>query len=836
MPINTNKVNQKVTVLTGEVLFEEGSPCDSLNILHKGSLLLEKKIENRNIPLIKLTGSHLTPGILNLIQNSRYSYTIKAIEDSLISTYQGSSSSIEKTITTKLSLGVMIAKTLLKEISETFKKNNHIRALSAQLTKFSDNLSIVYYQLAPSFFPDINPQGQVDHPSDDVIDPILRLTRENLHHFLYRGGRLPEPPTANFLFEDRGALLLKEYIEEIEIDDKEFFFIRKILITESKVQNPLFEADPSILVHICTKLTDVLKSMLDKFEEESQQLNQGMEMFFAPEKGMLEKYYQILQFQESGISETTPEILSPMTEFISDKINGFLNMYRNIFSFDYFNISPNVNDFQERARKLANSLKAQAKGTQEGTIVAGINIESVKKDLEGSALKIMTFAKLSPEKVKEFSSLLIKFKTMKNPLDPEPDARKIRRNITKTYWEIYENCFAKYMNDKNIPKPVELMLKYGFFDETLLEDNQFIYLYTLEDKTRNNPIVPAHSGIEWLESIYQKKIVTSIDEMGQTYFEKIKMSTREVNYKRESDVPPEVDTSLARLQHELVALYAPNARLTTGSPASHVPILTKYHIVIPLDKCFVTKKQLSDTLEEIMHVDVTAFNREVIYNDEELGILKEFVQKQIIPDFILVPSIGGKIMMWQDLSVFRGSGAKESRGRIVLPIFVTGDLKTMLMEAIAAFRWELCKSILGADWNNVGIPSITADYTDYVQFFKKSRDLSIEVKEKLAVELKRFRNDRDKFVHDYLHWIKYESDGVPRVNKVVRNMFYRHIPFSKEVRDRVSKLPAFAEIHNRFTNIRKRQYRELENKYKKYSNQTGFLPKVLQDNLDFYKV
>lgn len=836
MPLNTNKVNQKVTVLTGEVLFDEGSPCDSLNILHQGSLILEKKSGNRNVPLIKLTGSHLTPGILHLIEDSRYRYTIKAIEDSIVSTYQGSSKSIEKTITTKLSLGVMIAKTLMKEISEVFKKNNHIRALSSQLTKFTDNLSIVYFQLAPSFFPDVNPQGPVEHPSDEITDPILRLTRENLHHFLYRGGRLPEPPTSTFLFEDRGEQLLKEYGEEIEIEDKEFYFIRKILITEPKIQNPLFEADPSILVHICTKLSEVLKAMLDKFDEESESLNQVMELFFAPEHGMLEKYYQVLEFQQSGISETTADILSPFTEIISDKINGFLNMYRNIFSFDYDKITPRFDDFQTRAKQLADSLKAQTK-MEGGSIVAGVDIESVKRDLEGSATKIMTFAKMPADKVKEFSSLLIKFKTMKNPLDPEPDARKVRRNITKTYWEVYEKCFVRYMNDKNIPKPVELMLKYGYFDETLLEESQYVYLYSLEDKTRPaNPEITTHSGIEWLEAIYHKKFPSSIDEMGQTYFEKIKMSTREVNYKRESDLPPEVDTSLSRLQHELAALYVPNVRLTTGSPMSHLPILTKFHIVIPLEKCFVTKKQLADALEEIMSIDVTAFNREVIYNDEEMGILKEFVQKRVIPDFIIVPSIGGKIMMWQDVSIFRGSGAKASKGRIVLPVFVTGDLKTMLMEAIAAFRWELCKTILGADWNNVGIPSITADYTDYVQFFKKSRDLSIEVKEKLATELKRFRNDRDKFVHDYLHWIKYESDGVPRVNKVVRNMFYRHIPFSKEVRDKVSKLPAFAEIHNRFTNIRRRQHREFENRYKKYSNQTGFLPPALQENLDFYKI
>jgi hypothetical protein len=160
----------------------------------------------------------------------------------------------------------------------------------------------------------------------------------------------------------------------------------------------------------------------------------------------------------------------------------------------------------------------------------------------------------------------------------------------------------------------------------------------------------------------------------------------------------------------------------------------------------------------------------------------------------------------------------------------------MLLETVAAFRWELCKNIMGPDWNNVGMPSITADYTDYVQFFKKNKDLSIENKEKLAAEFKRFRTDRDKFANDYLLWIKYESEGVQRLNRVVRSIFYRHIPFHKNIRDKVSTQPMFSELQNRFKNIRGRQFKEHENRYKKYMNEAGSLPDVLQDNLNYFIV
>lgn len=425
---------------------------------------------------------------------------------------------------------------------------------------------------------------------------------------------------------------------------------------------------------------------------------------------------------------------------------------------------------------------------------------------------------------------------MKNPLDTESDARKIRKNLAKIYWDTYTSAVQKYIETKSAPKQVEMMLMFGYMDETLLEPNQLAFLYTFKDETkavRNIPVILCH---EWLDLIYQKKVPTSLDELGQTFFDKIKNDYKDQVFKKESDVPPNIDTGEARLKYEINAMYQPNVRLTTGSPASYLPVLTKYQITLPLDKTVVTRELVSSTINEILGIDYTAFNREVVYKDESIGIRNELVQRSIIPDFILVPSIGTKVMMWQDLSVLRGAGSKESRGRIVLPMFVSGDIKILLLEAIAAFRWELTKNILGPDWNNVGIPSITSEYMDYIQFFKKSKDLTIEMKEKIAVEFKRFRTDRDKFVNDYLLWIKYESEGVQRLNRVVRSIFYKHIPFAKEIRDKVTKLPAYADIHNRFVNIRTRQYKELEARYKKYMDASGRLPPALQENLDFYKV
>lgn len=843
MPIDTSKVNQKISVPTGQIIFEEGSSANSLNIIHEGAFLIEKKINGVNVPLLQIAGKNLTPGIVSLFTTGRYPCTIKTVQDSIISTYQVNSSTIKKTIQGKVSIGIMIARTLLREILEVLKKANALQSLNSKVTKLNDNLSVAYFLLEPSVFPGVDPTSYSYNPEMEMqTDIVLRLCRENLSNFIESGGLLPESASLAFINDDHHELLKKDYSEEIDLEDSEFLFIKKILSVDPSINTPIFEADVSILIHVCEKLSLVYSKLLEILEEQIPSLSNNISLLCGKEDSILEKYYLMLDIMESGISDQKPEILIPITENFHDHVGRYLQNYRNIFFKEFSNVSQNLNDFKKKSQKLQAGLKPQDDlsnilgNSSDQPIRTGLDMDAMKKEMENSGSKILNFVKLPPEQIKEFSSLLLKLKTMSNPLDPESDARKIRKNIAKTYWEVYDACFQKFQANPAVPKQVEMLLNFGFFDETLLEPSQLAYLYTYKDDTQSRRDIPIHSGIEWLTQIYNRKITTSLDEMGQTYFDKIKLESKDIVYKKETDIPSTIDTNLSRFKYEMNAMYQPNVRLTTGNPATHLPILTKYHITIPLEKCAVTKKVLSDTIESILQTDYTAFNREIVYNDEQSGIRKEFVQRSIIPDFILVPSLGGKVMMWQDLSILRGNGSKESRGRIILPLFANGDIRTMMLEAIAAFRWELCKNILGPDWNNPGIPSITSEYMDYIQFYKKSKDLSIELKEKISTEFKRFRTDRDKFVNDYLSWIRYEAEGIQRLNRVVRGIFYKHIPFQKEIRDKVSKLPAYGDMHNRFTNIRNRQFKEFENRYKKYATADGRLPPVLQENLDFYKI
>ena len=68
---------------------------------------------------------------------------------------------------------------------------------------------------------------------------------------------------------------------------------------------------------------------------------------------------------------------------------------------------------------------------------------------------------------------------------------------------------------------------------------------------------------------------------------------------------------------------------------------------------------------------------------------------------------------------------------------------------------------------------------DFSNHIKKNSSLSTENKEKLKTDLKKYSNNyKNVFIADYLSYIKFESAGSPRLNKVSREILFTFCPFS----------------------------------------------------------
>ena len=128
---------------------------------------------------------------------------------------------------------------------------------------------------------------------------------------------------------------------------------------------------------------------------------------------------------------------------------------------------------------------------------------------------------------------------------------------------------------------------------------------------------------------------------------------------------------------------------------------------------------------------------------------------------------------------------------------------------------------------------VTGEFFDYVNTFKKMSKLSQEAKEKIDERFKSVRNNRDRFAEDYLQWVLYEKDGIMKLNNVVREMFFRHIPFRKELRTRLEAMPAFTQPAIRYRNVHKKEVEAYERRFKKYQDEKGELPEEIRKFFEF---
>jgi CRP-like cAMP-binding protein len=822
MPLEPKKSYQQHKVEAGGVLFSYGERASMLCIVHSGEIWYKDHTSGQKIIAL---GPNSSPGFSSLLTKSTYPYHVYAARESVISAFPVHLESFASIILNKLNVGLLSVRSIAQEFMMLHRQIQMIDQLNQKLQSVSDNLTVVYYKSNPAAFP----VDRKEEPSDENHDPVFRdgvpLIRDYMEHI----GDIPSPVTESWLKTDLTSTLRRSYAFEATYDAEEFSFLKRILSLPPEVQGEIYKKDLQILHGIGVRLTAIFFRALDDLAILNKDLENNMEKLFRGEYSLVEKFFLLSEVIDSGMSKITPEELNTTLRHIHEVGSSILAGYRSITGFSYRNLQPSFEKIKELLAKLAPEVKRSERSIQEDAAKAGVDLKAIKQELSESAKKIMNFLGYPPEESKAMLLDLKKLGEMTNPLDSSGDPRKLRRAIGKRYVDLYERALLKQNQKASLPLPVKLMLRFGYFDEQFLEDEHLVRLATLKDETQAKNIYPIVDAQTWVDAVASKKEPPSVDEMGQTFFERLKNENKDKGWKRETDLPEQYNAYEYRCKYEVHNFFDTTVRLTSGSPATAFPILTKYQITMPLEKAFVTRQRLSEVIDRILAIDYSAFHREVLVNDEKAGILKEFVQERVIPNFIVMPSIGTRVMMWQDLSTRN----KNSTGRIALPIFATADLYLIVLEAIAAFRWELTKTIQGADWNNVSIPSITADYTDYVQFFKKNRDLTQEQKEKLAAEFKRFRTDRDRFVNDYINWIKFESEGVLKLNKVARGIFYRHVPFAKDIRDKIAAQPAYSELHHRFTNIRMKKFRELEVKYRKYGEA---LPEILRKNQEFYKV
>ena len=443
--------------------------------------------------------------------------------------------------------------------------------------------------------------------------------------------------------------------------------------------------------------------------------------------------------------------------------------------------------------------------------------------------KILAVAEEDDEFVASFTKHLFTYKELADKSSNTPAVSQLRHKLTDDFLRLYTNLALKYVSGKPINDTVKLFLMFGYIDEDLAGQKNAEELCKLlqADITDNNEHI--FTFIDWLKAIYDGEREPSRNEFDMDYTDFLR-SERAAGRITAMEEKEKLEDAKAKVLYEIQNFFPQANKMTFGHISTYCPFFSSHNVIDLLTKGLLSTTKLVQERENIRRIDYQLFYKEVVYSNPAIGINSEFIHKEIMPDFILMPNYGARGIMWQEVE-----GKKRATPcRMVLPVFTPENLRTLFLRLCGEYRWEMCKRTQGSHWNDPASNSLTGDYFDYLQFYRKNNDLSADAKEKVKVLLTKARNSiKEAFVLDYIIWVAYESEGSPRLNKIARNILFNHCPFPLETRQKLTANPIYLSVIQKHATKYEQLSHRMNNLFQKISNSGKDVPDELLQELTF---
>lgn len=410
-------------------------------------------------------------------------------------------------------------------------------------------------------------------------------------------------------------------------------------------------------------------------------------------------------------------------------------------------------------------------------------------------MNILTYAGLGDADKAKICQKINTFAAMSDQGASDDATRRLRKELTSYYYDIYKFAFFKSLQDTNIPDELMMFFYFGYIDEKLAGKENTQMLYEASTNIGFDPEMRVFTFYQWLRLVYSCKKDPSVNDFSTDYITTLRKQRKEGSITEQQEKEALQDGK-ARVTFEIDNMFKSANRMMSARITTFVPFFSEQTLTKPLDKSLVSFEAVNKTLNVVKAIDYSLFFRQTVFTAPELGLDKAFIQVEVLPDIILMPVVGTRAAMWQEIT-----GAKRTTpGRFILPIAQEEELSKVFINICAEFRWELCKRIQGARWNDLSERSLTSDYVDYIDTYKKNHDLSQEAKERIKAAMLKHRNSyKEMFVADYATYIQFESSGALRHNKVVRFILFNYCPFSKVIREgAIATNPQYTQLIERY--------------------------------------
>jgi len=600
-------------------------------------------------------------------------------------------------------------------------------------------------------------------------------------------------------------------VKKYDLESVEYF--NALMDIDQECRDNFFKEDPKLLVYHCTELLETFHKLRECVKKEIEYSSILLNNVFCNTNDSLITEL-IRAYVEIRNSDRDTAALPNFISYISERYKNMVSYFEEKYE---FSLGIDMN----KLNILLSGIKSEVTQPDEEVKVSQ---EDVLYEMLGSMDRILNYSGIEQEKRDFFKSFIENFKEYRPKIDSI--SAESRRKLNTIFFELYEAVILKYAEEKPEDKALDMFLSYGFVDSDLLSPRQTYELYITLDKFSSAQGY-IHLMKNWLKKIISGDKIPSVNELGVAYEKIIKEQQH-----RGANNSTDIDTGRYRLHFEISNMFRTSHRVCSGHIGTYFPILCRDTIPEDIRRIAVTPDKLQKSLSELLERDFSVFHRELFYSGEKEVFKKELIMKQVLPDIILVPVAGSRALMWQEIS----GVSKASSGRFIIPILTSEDITLMMIKLAGQFRWELCRSMMGGRWNDISYNSLTSVYADYIDSYKKNKNLTPEAKDSIYSQIKRNNNNlRNIFTSDYELWLRYEYLGSRKLNKEARAIMYQFCPFRASKRTQLLSQPVFSDIATRFENERKKIVREIEKRYAYYIKSGYVLDPELEDNLKFYK-
>ena len=509
------------------------------------------------------------------------------------------------------------------------------------------------------------------------------------------------------------------------------------------------------------KVASITPSFSDLFEDEVEGGNSDLdreefedikEFKGKPQKTIFgEKFYKIVL---NGEGEIAQKLHKSLASFLNAKEPEDKTMFRN-------RLQPVVWDMTEQvAQKVGGSLTNEKKIFLRFALLLPSLIKKAQK--ENLASVIMDNNTGEPvHYLDEWLEMVSQGEVQPLGSDEEPVKTK---NKSSNGLRMQRDKF-KGAYDSRVTT-----LKHHQKKRSQLENNIVKCVNSLGDHTPD----PAITTIQMSYSIIQKNALTDIvntvknlQELDREYnvalHEAKAAQAKLIDMQGRIDDEPSEAVNPAVLKKEVNNIRQIH-KMCVGRQGNHFPLLSGSYFSSNFND-MATREQILTIMKQIEGIDPSIFRR--THRRET---------HRIVPHVIIIPCYGDEGICWEPFEKFNRS---TSRGRIAVPLYPK-NLKLTIITAMADLKWEVAKAKAQNYWMEEGITG------KYFQWFEE-RKLRGDVKQ--------------KFIDDYILWVTKESEGTQKLDKEVRGIFWRNIPFPKELRTRLKNRGfVYSELYKKDSN------------------------------------